>query len=123
MKNFFALLFLISPAAWSAESPPSPKPSWFNVTNDYQVEIASAPLKESMQKFSEATNAIVTFGSHDAFGVRTNAIKGKMTPEEALSRMLAGTGLTYQVGPLGHVVIDSRGRTSAGSTPLQRPPH
>jgi hypothetical protein len=106
MKNVLALCWLLAPAVWAADAPTNPK--GFDRIAHYQVDIKAGSLKEAVQQFADATNARVIYGSQDAFGVRTNAVKGELQPEEMLDRMLGGTGLTYRIDALGRVVIESR---------------
>ena len=105
MKNLF-LLLLVSSAAWSGE--PVANPAGFDHLAHYQLDIGAGRLQDAMQKFADATGARIIIGSQDVPGVRTNSVHGRYTPTDALTRMLAGTDLTYAINALGHVVIESR---------------
>ena len=114
MKTSFALLLLVSSASWAADAAPAAaRAAMFNEMNDYSFDIPATTLKEAAQKFADVTDAKIVFGSQDAIGTRTNAVKGTITPDIALQRLLAGTGLTYEIGNLGHIAIQSRGTRSS----------
>jgi hypothetical protein len=121
MKNLLALCWLLSPAVWAAETTANPK--WFDPIAHYQVDIKAGSLKDAMQQFVDATNAQVVYGSHDAFSVRTNAVKGDLLPDEMLGRILAGTELTYRIDALGRVVIESRASMLEQRRLRQSAPH
>ncbi|MCJ2185748.1 TonB-dependent receptor [Novosphingobium beihaiensis] len=64
--------------------------------------IPSQTLKTAMAVFSRQSGYQVLFPYDKVQGMRTKAVSGRMTPDEALQRMLAGTGLKVNhAGPRG----------------------
>src|SRR5688572_27407492 len=59
------------------------------VTFDLPPDLAEVSLK----RFSSQASREVLFAASVTDGIRTNAVKGRMTPGEALRAMLAKTGL------------------------------
>jgi hypothetical protein len=56
-------------------------------------DIPADAAARSLKRFSEQASLQVIFPSQVVAGVRTHAIKGEMTPREALEGMLRNTGL------------------------------
>ena len=58
--------------------------------------IAPQPLSSALLEFAEQTGAEVLFDARIAQDKRSPGVQGDLTPDEALSRLLAGTGLRYR---------------------------
>ncbi len=56
-------------------------------------DVAAEPAEKSLKVFSEQSGRGVVFVSESVSGVRTNAVKGELTPRDALDRMVSGTAL------------------------------
>src|SRR5262249_1534339 len=56
------------------------------------------PVREALEAFGRQTGLQVMFRSEDVStaGVTTAGISGKLSPREALNRLLASTGLTFE---------------------------
>ena len=76
----FALIFLAFPDVLAAD-----------VRRSY--DLPAAPATQSLKTFSEQSGKGLIVGTETARGIRTNAVKGEFTANEALAKMLAGTGL------------------------------
>jgi iron complex outermembrane receptor protein len=60
-----------------------------------EVRIPSGELGVALRELEKELDVELIFVSEDVRGVRTLGVHGNLTPEEALERILAGTGLTY----------------------------
>lgn len=60
-------------------------------------DIAAQPLARALIRFSRETGFELFFDDAIARGVRSPGARGTFTPEDALRRLLAGTGLTYRI--------------------------
>ncbi|WP_276583495.1 TonB-dependent receptor [Pseudomonas sp. RIT-PI-S] len=63
---------------------------------NYDFNIARQPLVGAINAFSQATGWQVGLPAHLADGVTSPGVAGSLPPEQALARMLGGTGLDYQ---------------------------
>lgn len=79
---------------------------------DYRFAIDQQPLAAALNAFSEVTGWQIGFSAALAQGVSSPGVRGSLTPEAALKRLLHGTGLGYRTIGNGNVVIE---RTTAGS--------
>ncbi|WP_231866748.1 TonB-dependent siderophore receptor [Acetobacter malorum] len=62
--------------------------------------IAAQPLRTALHQYLEQSGVQVAYPTADAGNVRSTAISGNLTSQEALSRLLTGTGLTWRAtGP------------------------
>ncbi len=80
----------------------------------YQLEIASQPLPQAINKLSEATGLEIIFFSEIAEGKTSTNISGNYTPNQAIDFMLAGTDLQRieldQSGAMGIKPIGSQNK-------------
>ena len=58
--------------------------------------IPAQPLQSALQAYLQQTGVQVAYPTADAGTVRSTAVTGDFTPRDGLSRLLAGTGLTYR---------------------------
>jgi iron complex outermembrane receptor protein len=59
-------------------------------------DIPAQPLASALTAFGQQSGLQVTFAPAMASGRRSSAVSGSLAPEEALRRILAGTGVTYR---------------------------
>ncbi len=79
----------------------------------YQLNIESQPLLPALRLLSDETGLEVLFFSEVADGVRSAAVAGRYSQDEALETMLAGSGLEpVDVGEDGAVGIRLKGATN-----------
>ncbi|WP_051356480.1 TonB-dependent siderophore receptor [Azorhizobium doebereinerae] len=57
--------------------------------------IPGGPLGPALTQWARATGLKVLFSSEVVRNLRTNGVSGTMMPDQALSRLLSGTGLSY----------------------------
>lgn len=68
-------------------------------------DINAQPLSEALMAFGAQTGAIVMASSELTTGKISKPVTGQLTPQEALSRMLEGTGLKFETSPNGAILI------------------
>lgn len=66
-------------------------------TTARQYNIPAQPLGASLIQFGQQSGLEVTASSALVSGKKSGAINGTLTAEQALTRMLTGTGLSYQI--------------------------
>lgn len=79
----------------------------------YCFAITQQPLVEAVNAFSQVTGWQVGFSADLAQGVSSPGVQGSLPPEQALRRLLQGTGLGYRKIGNGNVVLE---RQVAGNT-------
>lgn len=79
----------------------------------YRFAITQQPLVEAVNAFSQVTGWQVGFSADLAQGVSSPGVQGSLPPEQALRRLLQGTGLGYRKIGNGNVVLE---RQVAGNT-------
>ncbi len=62
----------------------------------FDVPAAEAPV--SLKQFAQQAGMELLYSAKEVAGAKTNAVKGVLTPREALSRMLSGTKLIATPG-------------------------
>jgi iron complex outermembrane receptor protein len=62
-------------------------------------DIPAGAADQSLQQFSRQSGLEVVFGTATAVQIKTNAVKGSYAPQEAMTRLLDGTGLVAVVNP------------------------
>ncbi|HVZ69291.1 MAG TPA: secretin and TonB N-terminal domain-containing protein, partial [Rhizomicrobium sp.] len=83
--------------------------------------IASGDLKSALTLYAKQTGVSVIVSGDAVRGVRTRGVQGNLSPDDALSRILSGTGFTVRRDPSGAMAI-VRGQSSASApeiTPMQ----
>jgi len=68
-------------------------------------DIKAQPLSEALMAFGAQTGAIVMAPSELTAGKISRPVMGELTAQEALTRMLLGTGLKFQKSANGTVFI------------------
>lgn len=79
--------------------------------------ILAQPLRSGISEFNRQSGVQVSQASGSIpAGARTNAVSGQFTPQEALRRMLAGTGVSYHFIGGDSAVIGSVGQSASGAS-------
>ncbi len=82
-----------------------------------RFNIASGPLDTVMGAFESDTNVHVQFATSGIHNVLSPGVVGRCTVDEALKKLLAGTGVSYRLDGPGTVVLEiSRVATSVDVT-------
>ncbi|MFO1393973.1 MAG: TonB-dependent receptor [Steroidobacteraceae bacterium] len=72
---------------------------------DLTFDIPAGDLNAALTAYSKQTGQQVVFKIDDLKGKTTPGVHGAMTPEQALTALLAGTGLKVQKDPSGAIAI------------------
>lgn len=85
--------------------------------------IPAQPLASAISAFGRQSGLQVTIAAGVAGDVRSSAVSGTLSSDQALARMLAGTGLPYRINPdgtavIGHAQPVATGFSADGSTVL-----
>lgn len=75
--------------------------------------IPAQPLSSVVGAFGRQSGLQVTLATPSAGNVRTNAVTGSFTVREALSRLLAGTGVNFRIAGNGRTVVIGTGQAAA----------
>jgi hypothetical protein len=117
-----ALLFgtLISATAGAAESAAAPSvPS----ASKKRFDIPAGEAFTTLKRFTEQSGGQLIYKADSIEGVRTDAVRGRYTPLEALSRMLLRTELAItQDAKTGTLAIRPASGSGAGSRALPPKP-
>lgn len=87
-----------------------------------RVQIAAQDLGKALNEFARQSGQQLLFSPDLVRGRRAPAVSGTFAPDQALARLLAGTGLTFQATPGGAFVLASATQDAAAPTGGNRPP-
>ncbi|MGE8677103.1 MAG: TonB-dependent receptor [Achromobacter marplatensis] len=65
-------------------------------TPDAHISIAAQPLEQSLLQLGRQTSMQIFYAQDLVAGIQAPAVSGALAPEEALRRLLAGSGLEYE---------------------------
>src|SRR4051812_21874794 len=68
--------------------------------SEMEFDLPADTAEKAIKNLSRQTALEIFFPSSVTLGVRTNAVKGVMTPQKALESMLAGTGVVVVRGEM-----------------------
>ena len=88
--SFLALALLAPSVALAAEAGSSQSRGQFNFV------LAAKPLPQALSDFSRVTGISVVYTDEAPYGLNAPAINGQMSAEQALQRLLTGSGLTFR---------------------------
>ena len=88
--SFSALALLPMSVALAAESVSSQPQKQFSFS------LAAKPLPQALSDFSRVTGQSVVYTDEAPYGLTAPAINGQMSAEQALQRLLTGSGLTFR---------------------------
>jgi hemoglobin/transferrin/lactoferrin receptor protein len=81
-----------------------------------QVNLPGGSLTSALNALSAQTRLQVVFDASVTQGVRTAGVSGHLTPDAALSALLAGTGITYRYSGLSMVTLSKPGTSAEADT-------
>ena len=73
-------------------------------------DIPAGPGDQALRRFTAQSGIEVVFGTATVAQVRANAVKGDLTPREAIARLLEGTGLIVVANERTGALTSSRGK-------------
>lgn len=78
-----------------------------SISQEMEFNVPAQPLTESLAKFGVQSGLQVSAHGDVVRGLTANAVKGKMTAEQALQQMISGLGLVYETNQDGTIMITS----------------
>ncbi|MCF5233272.1 MULTISPECIES: TonB-dependent siderophore receptor [unclassified Pseudomonas] len=78
---------------------------------EVELNVPAQPLGSALQEFGRQTNLQVLYSPTDVEGKRSHTIKGKLQPGQAMTTLLSGTGISYDLQ--GSSFTISAAKTSA----------
>ena len=81
-------------------------------TQTRNYTIAAQTLGTALQEFAAQANIQLLFSESDVAGMRTGGLKGSFTKDQALERLLAGSGLAFEFLKADAVIIRRPGNSS-----------
>ncbi|MDT4288931.1 TonB-dependent receptor [Methylomonas sp. MO1] len=95
---------------------------WCVAESEINFAIPAAPLADALLQFSEISGVKVFFSSQLTERLRANAVQGRYTPQQALHKLLDGSGLAAKSAGDGTVTLENSTKSvepqSANSTTL-----
>ena len=96
-------------------------PAWAqSQTQTYSIETQA--LGAALQQFAAQAGLQLMFSESDVAGMQAPALKGALTPDQALTQLLSGTGLKYEFFKPGAVIIKRVTTTTVAPPTAQTPP-
>jgi len=80
--------------------------AWAQSRQRIGFDINQPSLSKALLDFSAQSHIVVTVRSELVEGKTAPAVKGEMTPEEVLEKLLQGSGLRFKKGQEGEIVIE-----------------
>lgn len=77
--------------------------------------IPAQPLAGALNAFGRQSGLQISMASSTARGATSRAVNGSFTPQQALSRMLEGSGIAFRIGSDRTAYIGQQGEADAGS--------
>lgn len=85
----------------------------------YRLDIPAQPLANALQAFARASGQQVSFDGAALHGLTSSPLSGEYTAEQALSRLLEGTGIAFRRGRQGVWMVGRLQATEEDATTLQ----
>ncbi len=88
----------------------------------YDFAIAAQPLPRALDAFSRVTGLNVVYTDEAPYALQAPALEGRMSAEQALARLLAGSGFTFARAGAGTVTLQalpSDGALNLGAVNIQ----
>ncbi|MEM9045490.1 MAG: TonB-dependent receptor [Pseudomonadota bacterium] len=86
--------------------------------NERVIDIQSQAMTDAVKELGRQTGLQIVAKRETLLGLRSKAVSAQTEPEEALGKMLSGTGLTYRSAGPNAVVIERVSQTNATSEPV-----
>jgi len=80
---------------------------WCTAESEINFTIPAAPLADALLQFSEISGVKVFFSSQLTDRLRANAVQGRYTPQQALHKLLDGSGLAAKSTGDGTVTLEN----------------
>ena len=98
------------------------QPSQAQASTTQSFDIAAQPLGTALVRFSEATGIQLFLDASVARGIQSPGVRGTMSRQEALTQLLAGSGLVYRFTNANTVTVERPGGSGGGQGAIQLDP-
>jgi iron complex outermembrane receptor protein len=85
------------------------------------IDVPAEDLKSALDAYINQSGVELVYKADDVSGLKSQAVHGSFTPEEALARLLQGTNVTAQRGASGAFVVVRPPKSSAIEPPAGSP--
>ncbi|MDH4607507.1 TonB-dependent receptor [Pseudomonas sp. BN102] len=79
----------------------------------YDFAIPAQPLPQALNAFSRVTGLSVVYTDEAPYGFNAPAVNGRMSADEALGKLLAGSGFTWRQAGAGTLTLEPLGNDGA----------
>lgn len=86
--------------------------------SQFTFNIPAKPVTQAVNDIGRITGLSVVFRENQAINANGNPVRGSLTPQQALSTLLAGTGLTYRFSNASTVQIYDPSASAANGAPI-----
>ena len=89
----------------------------------FSFSMAAKPLPQALSDFSRVTGISVIYTDEAPYGLNAPAINGQMSAEQALQRLLSGSGFTFRRTDDHTIALEpqpTEGALNLGATPSLR---
>lgn len=115
-RGLVARLLLTSAlGAMAATAPAAILPAMAQEQSARSFDIPAQPLASALNAFGRQTGLQVSMAASVARGMSSQPVQGSLTADEALGRMLAGTGIPFQITADGTALIGATAAPAAGA--------
>lgn len=77
------------------------------------ISIPAGDLAPALESLAKESGLLLIFQSDDLRGVRTQGVSGKLSPEEAVAKLISGTSLTMKTDAVGAILISPAKRKTS----------
>ncbi|MBY0137069.1 TonB-dependent siderophore receptor [Paracoccus yeei] len=92
-----------------------PAPAMAQAADAHDFNIPAQPLNRALRALADQSGMQIAYRSAVASGARAPALRGRMTAEAALARLLSGSGLSYRFTAANTVTIAPAATDAAGA--------
>lgn len=117
-RRALVMAVLMATTAGGATFLPAPAMAQQASSNVRSFDISAQPLPDALILFGRQAGIEVTAESANTQGRTTQGVSGSLAPAEALSRLLAGTGLTFRWTSARAVMIEPAPQSADGALQL-----
>jgi Gram-negative bacterial tonB protein./Secretin and TonB N terminus short domain. len=87
-----------------------------------QIDVPAGELITALKALTQQSGVDLVYRSEQLEGLSTQGVSGEFSPQEAVTKLLEGTGLTVKTDPSGAMLIAlPRSAPTSGSTPSPAP--
>lgn len=105
-------VFLLTAAVWLLSSMAQAAPA-VSRSQLFEFDVPAGPLEPALQQVAEVTGLQIAVPASLGHTQRVSAVRGRMTWETALRRMLVGTDVAWRIDGHGRLLVTAPGGLGA----------